>query len=340
MYGGLAAIVLLLAITAWYLGQSSSAPGTATVLPDHQFEDWSAPIDDPIGLAQEADSLFASVDTLTYEELLRAVQRGDVSLVSELWALRRNCPDDMERYDCNIRIRQFIMDKFAPPGNEQLVELFTKYLKYEEEMATFQMPDDLTLKEQYALIREKRRDFFGAEDAQLVFGLEEAKADYAVTYKDFTEETAGMSGDQRMAAYEAMRRKAYGQYYDSVVAREPEFSKYETEVSLRDADLSGLVGTDRSAKMSELRTKYFGKDGAERMAQVDAQIAQREASQNEYKKAEADFLANNAELKGAALDSKLMELRVKHFGQEEAEAYTRREKYEQAMRELRASRGQ
>lgn len=340
MYGGLAAIVILLAFTAWYLGQDKSGPGAATALPDHKFENWDAPIADPAGLSEEAQSLFGSVEVLTYEDLLRAVKRGDVSLVSELWALRRQCPDEMERYDCNIRIRQFIMDKFAPPGNEQLVELFTKYLKYEEEMSRFKMPDDLSLKEQYMLIREKRRELFGSEDAQLVFGLEEAKADYAVSFKGFTEKTAGMSGDDRMAAYEQMRREAYGDYYDSVIAREPKFSKYETEVSLRDTDLSGLAGDARSAKMSELRTKYFGKEGAQRMAAVDAQIAQRDSNLADYKQIEADFLANNAELQGEERDAKLLELRVKHFGQEEGEAYSRREKYEQAMRELRESRGQ
>ncbi|MCR9142088.1 MAG: lipase chaperone [bacterium] len=339
VFGALLAVVLLLVAAIWYLssgGANDSAQPVA--LPDHKFENWDSPIEDPEGLSREAESMFDGVEVLSYEQLIIAARKGQVSLVSELWKLRRQCPDDMDRYDCNIRIRQFIMDKFLPPGNEQLAELFTKYLKYEEEMSRFEMPKDLTLKQQYELIRDKRRDFFGPEDAQLVFGFEEAKAGFTAQLKSFQESTAGMSGDARIAAYEEMRKKAYGDYYETVVAREPKFSKYETELQLRETDLTGLDPAKRGAKVTEMREKYFGKEGAARMAKVDAEIAERETKLTAYKDAEAELLKNNAELSGDALDGKLMELRIKHFGKEEAEAYARRENYEKAMKELRESR--
>ena len=308
-------------------------------MPDHQSEDWNLPIEDPEGLAREAQTMFEGIEVLSYEQLIQAARKGEVSLVSELWRLRRQCPQDMDRYDCNIRIRQFIMDKFLPPGNEQLVELLTKYLKYEEEMSRFEMPKDISLAEQYNLIREKRRDFFGPEDAQLVFGFEEAKASYPATFKSFQESTAGLSGDARMKAYEEMRKKAYGDYYETVVAREPKFSKYEVEVEIRGNDLASMAADKRGAAVNELREKYFGKEGAARMAAVDAQIQERETTIASYKAAEAEFLKNNASLSAADQEKKLMELRVKFFGQEEAEAYSRRESYEKAMQELREKRG-
>ncbi len=339
VFGALLVVVLLLVAAIWYLSSERSGDGARPVaLPDHKFENWDSPIQDPEGLSREARSLFEGIEVLSYEQLIQAARRGEVSLVSELWRLRRQCPEDMDRYDCNIRIRQFIMDKFLPPGNEQLVELFTKYLKYEEEMSRFEMPGDLTLKQQYELIREKRRDFFGPEDARLVFGFEEAKAGFTAEFKSFQEQTAGLSGDARVEAYEEMRKKAYGDYYETVVAREPKFSKYETELDLRGNDLAGLDADKRGAYVTEMREKYFGKEGAARMAQVDAEIAERETKLAAYKSAESELLSNNAELSGEERDAKLMELRVKHFGKEEAEAYTRRENYEKAMRELRESR--
>ncbi|MEQ9364549.1 MAG: lipase secretion chaperone [Leptospirales bacterium] len=339
VFGALLAVVLLLVAAIWYLSSGGADDSAQPVaLPDHKFENWDSPILDPEGLSRDAESMFDGIEVLSYEQLIQAARKGEVSLVSELWRLRRQCPEEMDRYDCNIRIRQFIMDKFLPPGNEQLVELFTKYLKYEEEMSRFELPRDLTLKQQYKLIQEKRRDFFGPEDAQLVFGFEEAKAEYATEFKGFQDKTAGLSGDARMQAYESMRKKAYGDYYETVVAREPKFSKYEVELELRNVDLAGLDSEKRDVYVTEMREKYFGKEGAARMAAVDAEIAERETKLSAYKSAEAELLQNNAELSGEARDEKLMELRIKHFGKEEAEAYSRRENYEKTMRELREAR--
>jgi lipase chaperone LimK len=335
--GGLAAVAGLLLVAIWLLSSSAQSDNLArpAELPDHQFEDWGLPIDDPEGLSREARSLFEGIEVLSYEDLIRAARKGEVSLVSELWRLRRNCPEEMERYDCNIRIRQFIMEKFLPPGNEQLVELLTKYLKYEEEMSRFEMPRGASLQEQYQLIREKRRDFFGPEDSKLVFGFEEAKADYASTYADFQKDTVKLSGDARLTAYEEMRKKVYGDYYETVVAREPKFTKYETEVELRGSDLSAMAADQKGAYVAAMREKYFGKEGAARMAAVDAQIAERDQTLETYRDAEAEFLKNNAHLNESERARKLMEMRVKYFGQDEAEAYTRRESYEKAMKELR-----
>ncbi len=337
--GGTAIALLLIVLVFMLSSGGGSGPGQKPVtLPDHKFEDWNAPIGDPEALRREAFSLFDQEGMLSYEDLIRAAQSGEIRLVSELWALRRRCPEELDRYECNVRIREFLLEKFLPPGNERLVELFTKYLQYEEEMTTFEMPRDLPLRKQYELIRQKRREFFGTEDAKLIFGYEEAKADFAVAYADFQEETKGMSGDQRLAKYEELRKNVYGDYYDTVVSREPKFTKYETEVDLRSADLNGLDSSQRSANIREMREKYFGKDGADRMAAVDAQIAQRDQNEADYQKAESEFLKNNAELNDEERAKKLMELRVKYFGQEEAEAYTRRENYQKAMEELRANR--
>lgn len=339
VFGGLLVVVLLLVAAIWYLSSNGTDETTdPVVLPDHKFENWESPVEDPEGLSRDARSMFDGIEVLSYEQLVEAARKGEVSLVSELWRLRRQCPEGMDRYDCNIRIRQFIMDKFLPPGNEQLVELFTKYLKYEEEMSRFQLPKDITLAQQYKLIQEKRRDFFGPEDAQLVFGFEEAKAGYATEFKSFREQTTGLTGDARVEAYEAMRKKAYGDYYEAVVAREPRFTKYEVELELRDGDLAGLDAGKRGVYVTEMREKYFGKDGAARMAVVDVEIAERETKLLSYKSAEAEFLKDNAELGDDERDKKLMELRVQFFGKDEAEAYSRRESYERAMREMRESR--
>ena len=77
-----------------------------------------------------------------------------------------------------------------------------------------------------------------------------------------------------------------------------------------------------------MRTRYFGEKGAERMAEVDREVAARQEKERDYLSAEAAFLAENPSLSGEEREQKLMELRVKYFGEEEAEAYARRQLYE------------
>lgn len=297
-------------------------------LPDHEFEDWDAEISNRDKLTEEAFTLFDTADSQSFEQLMESARKGKISLVSELWRLRRNCPRDMSRYDCNTRIRLYLEEKFPPPGREKIVDIFMKYLKYEEVISEYAMPGSAGPQERYKMIMDKRREIFGEEDAKLVFGLEESKYDYSEKIKSFVKDTAMMSGDQRMQKYEEMRREVFGDYYDAMIAREPAFTKFNTELKLRENDFNVISDENvRQEALKDLRVKYFGRGGADRMAVVDRKIEQGNLKLSAYKKEEADFLVDNPNINDKEKEEKLMELRIRHLGKKEAEAYSRREKY-------------
>lgn len=321
---GVAVVAVL--IGAIFLLSGSGPGGKSVKLPDHEFEDWNQPISDQAALTNEALTLFDTANLLTYEKLMEMVRTGRISLVSELWRLRRSCPKDMKRYDCNIRIRQFILSQYKPPGNERLAELLVKYLRYEEIMSTYQIDEKDPVK-RYELIKKKRRELFGSEDAALVFGFQEAQYDFRNRMKSFMASTKDMPGDKRMERYEALRKEAYGNYYDAVVDREPKFTTYDVELTLRENDLKALEGEKRTTAVRELREKYFGKAGAERMAKVDQQIAKEQGAEQGYRAAEKSLLSENPNLSAAEKEAKLAELRKKYFGDQGAEEFARREKY-------------
>lgn len=317
--GAAVSIVVLLLVAIFILGRGGTSSHAGTGLPDEEFENWSL-------LGPEGAEIFDEDDMLGYEELMAAARTGKISLVSELWRMRRKCGTaDIEK--CDEQLRAFLKEKFKFPDNEKLIGLLDKYITYERTMRQLKLPDNVTSQQKYALIREQRRKIFGEEDANLVFGLEEAKAVFSFQYQDFVKASAGQKGDARMAKYEEMRRKTYGSYYDAIVAAEPPFNRFETEMALRDADLAG-AGAGKDALVQTMREKYFGPEGAARMAEVDKQLEQEEVREREMEAAEKKFLAENANLSAEEKEKRLIELRIKYLGAEEAEAYTRRKSLE------------
>lgn len=332
------AVGVLLVAGILYVLLSGGGSEMPEKLPDHEFENWDQPVGNAGQLTEEAFGMFDDPSQLTYDNLLAAAKSGKISLVSELWKLRRSCPKGMSRYDCNIRIRLFIKEKFPPPGGEHLVELLNKFLAYEETMAEFQIPSDLSYEERYELIKKKRREVFGSDDAHLVFGLEESKFQYTQNYKTFVADTKGLTGDEKLKQFEEMRKETLGDYYDATVEREPKFSVFEREMFFREDDMAKMEDGAKTEKTHEVRVKYFGEAGAARMAAVDQQIAQESESIKTLQAAEAEYMKNNSGVPDAEKEKELMELRVKYLGKEEAEAYTRRQKYAEAMEKLRTKK--
>ena len=325
---GALAIAAALGLVIFLLTSGAGGDGRQVKLPDHEFENWNQPLSDQAALANEAQSLFDEADLWTFEKLIEMARTGRISLVSELWRLRRKCPPAMTRYDCNIRIKQFLLSRYKPPGNERLTDLLLKYLRYEEIMSTYQI-DQTDPAKRYEIIRGKRRELFGTEDARLMFGLEEARYEFRSRVKEFVARTKDMPGDRRVAGYEALRKQVYGDYYVAVVENEPKFTRYDTEVNLREADFRGLSADKRSAAVGALRTKYFGAPGAERMAKLDREVAEEAAAEKKYAEAKQVLAAEN--LNDSQREARLQQLRVKYFGREGAEEFARREKHQELL---------
>ncbi|PJZ53939.1 lipase secretion chaperone [Leptospira adleri] len=269
---------------------------------------------------------------LTFDELMQYAATGEVNLVSELWALRRQCPENTGFEQCNEIIRAFIADHYSGKDADYLMKLFSGYLRYETTMREFELPDKLSRAEKYELVKKKRREIFSDNDAKLIFGLEEAEETYRDSLSGFLKETESLNGDKRLERYEEYRKNVYGQYYNTVKTREPKYNTYETEMFLRDKELERMNLSDRNGKTRSIREKYFGKDGADRMDAVYKEIEEREKKEKQTQTEETDWLQKNSNVKGEARDKALMEIRIKNLGKEEAEEYSRRLKYEEEMK--------
>lgn len=274
-------------------------------------------------VVKSSASLFDDGNMLSYDEIIERASKGKIDLVSELWTLRNKCGADMTVSECNARIEVFLNSNYPPPANKHLAEIFSKYLDYENYMRNTTISSDLSDKEKYDLVQKYRRKFFSEKDAKLIFGYEEAKTDYTEKLGTFFENTKNDKFESRQKDHEKFRRQTLGDYYDTVVANESSFDKYQTELSLKSSDLSKLSDSSKKDQVKQMRVSYFGKEANARMEKVDEEIRQRDSKLLDLKKEEAKFLSENSGISDKDKQKKIMEIREKALGKEEAESYTR-----------------
>ncbi len=292
---------------------------------------------------EQNKKLFMEENMYTFSQIMEMARTGRLSLVAELWRLRTKCgvgadgsnkegqaPPQMNFDECNIRIENFLRQQYPPPDNEKMISLFRGYLRYEDAMRRFLLPENTPMAERLELIRKKRREFFNDADAQLIFGFEETRSSTQEALNEFVKSSAGMPAEQRVKKFYEMRRNMLGDYNAAVNETEPAYTRYETEVMLRADEMER--NKNSAAQTQALREKYFGAEGAKRMAQVDREIQQERQKITEYEAAAQKLARDTANLSENEKKAKLDELRVSILGKEEADAYERRMQYEEYLR--------
>lgn len=292
---------------------------------------------------EENKRLFTEENMYSFAQLMDLARTGRISLVSELWRLRTKCgvapvPSEqgeprmpqMNFDECNIRIENFLREQYPAPENEKLIALFKTYLRYEDAMRRFVLPEDLPIHERYELIKKKRREFFSEADAKLIFGYEEARMATQEVLNDFVKNSTDMPAEQRVKKYYELRKATLGEYNSAFTETEPAFTRYETELMLRADEMQrkGNAATETQA----LRERYFGTAAAQHMAKVEQEIREERARIESYETAAQKLLKDSPELSEAERQKKLKDLRVAILGKDEAEAYERRMQYEEYLR--------
>ena len=294
-----------------------------------------SPMGDTTGLWEEALSPFQGTEKKGYLELVEDLKSGRVNFTWEVWALRRKCPEEYTAIQCDETIYKFLDTKFTSPDKEKMKELFKAYFQYEDEARKMEFPPNITFQERYEILKNRRRDIVGQEKADLFFGMEEAQVAFIPALKNFMDSTNNLPGPERVKKYEELRKKTYGSYLEAVTGREDSFDHYQTEISLREKELAGLSAEEREKKMTALQTKYFGKDGAERIAAANKELAAQNKKISDYEKAEQEFLSSNNGISDKDKAQKLKELRVKMLGEEDAESYSRQKLFEEESAKIK-----
>ncbi|AFM11411.1 lipase secretion chaperone [Turneriella parva] len=255
------------------------------------------------------------------EYLLKEIQEGRIDLPLELVRLRRDCAGELDETACHEKIRQLIQDL---PGKDKgrLLELFEQYLQFEEKMRQ-NLPANfaqLSNQEKYKLMKKARREFFGEANANLIFGLEEARIALQEEQNKFGSfEYTNLPADERMRLYSERKKEILGPYFQATLEREPPDIKYGTELMLVQTDISRLPEVERARVLGELRVKHFGPVEAQRLEQQEKQALQADAESlakmDRFLAAEKEYLRNNPAKSDSERQAAIEELRRKYLGQ-------------------------
>ncbi|MDZ4725644.1 MAG: lipase secretion chaperone [Leptospira sp.] len=273
----------------------------------------------------EALSPFRDEDPKSYLEIIEDLKTGKINFVWEIWALREKCDKSYTADQCNQTLLAYIDANYESPSKEKLRELFESYFKYEQTIHKLEISSDVKFEDRYDILKNKRREIMGDEKSDLIFGMEEAQVQFLEGSSNFIQSTKNMNPDDRVRKFEELKKKTYGSYYESVVGREDKYDHYQTEIALREREFgAGLSPEDKEKKLNTLETKYFGKEKALELSKLRKDEVEAKNRISEYEKQERDFLSANPSISEKEKEKKLNDLRVKFFGTEEAEAYSRR----------------
>ncbi|WCL48593.1 lipase secretion chaperone [Leptospira sp. GIMC2001] len=319
-----------------FIDQTSSSKSSSSYQENSEQTGYSITKSDdnlyPLGqgsnIWDEALSPFQGEDKKSYLEIVSDLKSGKINFVWEVWALRSNCPKDYTPSQCDGTILAYIEANYESPDREKIKDLYLSYFKYESDIRQMQTPEGISFEDRYELIKDKRRKMLGDEKSELIFGMEEAQVNFMEGAQNFIQSSKNMRPDERVKKYEELRKKTYGSYYDNVMNREDKFNHYETEILLRENELKGLSAEEKEKKLNTLEIKYFGKEKAALISKARSDQQKEEKILADLSKQEAELLNKYPNMSDKERDSKIQELRVKALGSEEAEAYTRRLKFE------------
>lgn len=277
------------------------------------------------GLVRVSESFMKDEELLSWEELKSLALVGRINLVSKLWEIRRLCPKGSTPVYCDQIVETFINERYPPPANTELLELFHSYQKYEERSKTEQQADGLSLNEKYETVREIRKQMFSSENHKLLFGFEESSYDYHNALTSLLNEKNSLSGFEKEEKWKDLQTQMLDEYKDAYLEQQEPFDQYQIAEKIFDNEINSENG---SALRQKIREDYFGADAAKRMSAVDAQLEQEKQKITDYEKVEQAFLINNEYLSDQEREESLMQLRIEHLGKDAAEEYTRRKSLE------------
>lgn len=305
----IAVVILGLLGSAFFLLQPPGEAERQAAMAEMVKSYGAGPEGAPFPLAYNTDDLDESV---AKEGILNAVRSGKVNLPNELRKLRAECPPTSSPQECNQSIIDYLYN-LPEPDNQKLVQLFNTYIRYEDARTTLKGKPGMGRLEKYELIKKKRREIFGADDAQLVFGLEEANFSYQDSLRRFqSDEFAKLTPDERLRKLKNQRRDTFGDYYETLSEREPKGTEYGLDLLVRQTDLNKMTEEERDKTVHSLRVKYFGQEKADEITSAEqaekAKLEEKTANVDKFLEAEA-AINQDANLSDAEKREKIEQLR-------------------------------
>ncbi len=228
-------------------------------------------------------------------------------------------------------VKAYLHSVLDPQKADEMFALYEKFIDYEiglqEKIKSWGHPktaDELLRFLQ--TIQDYRRDVFGADVADALWGAEVMAREYSIR-KNSIAADPNLYGAEKEKKIAALKDEMWGA--DAGLIEDPpqtdpeKYASYQEKQIIYQKDLQELPEEQRLGKIRDFRKEYFSADQMARLEQVDAELAAERTKEADYYAREKAIMTNpefDDEQKAQAIRT----LQDHTFG-EEADAFRRRQ---------------
>ncbi|PKN51359.1 MAG: hypothetical protein CVU55_12020 [Deltaproteobacteria bacterium HGW-Deltaproteobacteria-13] len=227
-------------------------------------------------------------------------------------------------------VKAYLHSVFDPQKAEAMYALYEKFIDYEiglhEKAKSWDQPKTADELLRYLrAVQDYRREIFGNEVADAMWGAEVMAAEYTIR-KNKIKLDQTLYGAEKEKRINELKEEMWGGDAASIEdppQSDPErYSGYQEKQAIYQRDLQELPAERRLEKIKEFRKEYFSTDQIARLEQVDAELEADKKRETDYY-AQEKAIMNNPSIADDKKAEALRELQDNTFG-EEAEAFRRR----------------
>lgn len=320
----LAAVVLFAGIYFWNTGASSPGAGVQPELTD-AASPAEAFIPDQVdnGNDKGVDDSGEPGALSTVETRLAQAEQESGNLQKFFTDLQALCEGEgLDQEACAALLEEALADHPDREYARMLLDIMESFPEYQQSLGRTVLSTDLSPRERYRRLQEKREAAFGDQATRALYGQEAALAEYRFAYGELLEhEAPHLTPEQRRQRLEALREETFGPWYEQLSEAQGDHGAYRQELQLM---LTGVEDqAERERIIRQLREQHFDEDTVERMEERDAQQQQQARQVEAFKEAEAALEAELAELRDTMPEDQWREryqremeqLRREHFSQ-------------------------
>lgn len=227
-------------------------------------------------------------------------------------------------------VKAYLYSVFDHDKAGEMYALYEKFMDYEigihEKAKSWGEPKTADELLRYLrTVQDYRREIFGVEIADAIWGAEVMAAEYTIR-KNKIKLDQTMYGAEKEKRINELKEDMLGA--DSASLEEPpqsdpeKFASYQEKQAIYQRDLQELSADQRLEKIKEFRKEYFSLDQIFRLEKVDAELEADNKKEADYYAQEKEIMNNHGIDAGKKAEA-IRELQDNTFG-EEAEEFRRR----------------
>jgi lipase chaperone LimK len=222
-------------------------------------------------------------------------------------------------------VKAYLHSVFDTDKAEEMFTLYEKFLDHEKVKSWAQPKTTDELLRYLRTVQDYRREIFGVEIADGMWGAEVTSAEYTIR-KNKIKLDQTLYGAEKEKRINELKEDMWGA--DAAAIEDPpqsdpeKYASYQEKQAIYQRDLQELPADQRLEKIKAFRNDYFSPDQIARLEQVDAELEADKKKEADYESQEKAIMNNpgfDADKKAEAI----RELQDNTFG-EEAEAFRRR----------------